>query len=422
MGLNKLYGDGVVYLFGSMLSAAVPFLMLPFLARWLGPADFGIVGNFVLLVGTLAAAVGLSTHGYIPVVYYREGQQKLGPVVGGVIGLCLIGSVVITMVVTLFGTTIESISLIPANWLWLIALAAAGQFLVSVALSVFQTLRRPWAYITLQVSYATLLSALSVTLILFAKLGWEGRAMGQVIAVSLVVAVSFLYLSIQIPIDWRPSKWPFRNLLRFGAPLLPHAMAAIAMSGMDRLILVSVAGAKQLGFYVAAAQIASLVVVAATACNQAWLPWLYSRLAAHSKEADRELVRMTYLAYLFLLGAALGMIVIAPWLMQIIAGPEFVEAIPLLRLLALATAMNACYLFVAAHLFYHERTGLLSFVSFISAAFQFAITFVLGTYFGVKGIAAATMIGALFYWLLTWKMAAQQRCLPWLRALAPSQP
>ena len=29
MGLNKFLGQGTIYLFGSMLSAAVPFLLLP---------------------------------------------------------------------------------------------------------------------------------------------------------------------------------------------------------------------------------------------------------------------------------------------------------------------------------------------------------------------------------------------------------
>ncbi|WIW95941.1 oligosaccharide flippase family protein [Altererythrobacter rubellus] len=417
MGLNKFLGQGTIYLFGSMLSAAVPFLLLPFLARWLGPADFGVVGNFVSLVGVLGAAIGLSTHGYIPVAYYRDGPQSLGQVVGGVTGISLMGLGGALFLVTLFGGPIEAFSLIPAEWLWLVALAAAGQFLIAAALAVFQTLQRPWAYITLQISYAALLSALSVALILFTKFGWEGRAMGQVIAVSLVVAVAFLYLSVRIPIDWRPSYWPLRKLLRFGAPLLPHAMAAIAMASMDRFILTSVEGARQLGFYVAAAQIASLVIMAATAGNQAWLPWLYGRLAANSDTADRELVRMTYLVFACLLATALGLILITPWLMPFVAGSQFVGAVPLLRLLALATAMNAAYLFVAAHLFYHERTGLLSVVSLTAAVFQFAVTYVLGKCLGVEGVAGGTAIGALFYWLLTWTVAARQRPLPWFRAL-----
>ena len=419
MGLNKLLGQGAIYLLGSMLGAAAPFLLLPFLARWLGPADFGIVGNFVSLVGVLVAAIGLSTHGYIPVAYYREGPQSLGPILGGITSICVMGLGGALLLVTLFGGQIEAFSLIPAEWLWLVPLAAAGQFLIAVALSVFQTLQRPWAYITVQVGYAALLSTVSVVLILFAKLGWQGRTIGQVIAVSVVVISAFLYLSVRIPIDWRPFDWPLRKLLRFGAPLLPHALAAIAMASMDRFILTSVEGARQLGLYVVAAQIASLVVVAASAGNQAWLPWLYGRLAAHSDSADRELVRMTYLVFACLLAAALGMILMAPWLVPLVAGPQFVDAVPLLRLLAIATAMNAAYLFVAAHLFYHERTGLLSLVSLTAAAFQFAVTFGLGKRFGLEGVAAATVIGALFYWLLTWTMAARQRRLPWFRVLFP---
>lgn len=419
MSLNKLFGQGAIYLFGSMLSAAAPFMLLPFLARWLGPADFGIVGNFVSLVGVLVTAIGLSTHGYIPVAYYREGPQSLSAAVGGVTGICLMGLGVVLLLVTLFGGAIESLTLIPADWLWLVALAAAGQFMIAVALSVFQTLQRPWAYISVQISYASLLSVLTVTLILCAKFGWEARAMGQAIAISFVAATAFIYLSVRIPIDWKPSDWPLRKLLRFGAPLLPHAMAAIAMASMDRFILTSIESARQLGLYVAAAQIASLVVVAATACNQAWLPWLYGRLAANSDAADRELVRMTYIVFACLLAAALVLILIAPWLVVLVAGPQFEGAVPLLRLLALAAAMNAAYLFVAAHLFYHERTGTLSLASLTAAAFQFATTLGLGTHFGVEGVAAATAIGALFFWLLTWTMAARQRPLPWLRALRP---
>lgn len=94
----------------------------------------------------IVASIALTTHGYIPVAYYREGPQCLGTVRGGVTGICLMG-----LVVTLFGGPIEAFSLIPTTGLWLVALAAAGQFLIAVALSVFQTLQRPCAYIAVQV-------------------------------------------------------------------------------------------------------------------------------------------------------------------------------------------------------------------------------------------------------------------------------
>jgi O-antigen/teichoic acid export membrane protein len=203
-------------------------------------------------------------------------------------------------------------------------------------------------------------------------------------------------------------------LLRFGIPLVPHSLAATLMSSADRIVLSGVGGAQSAGQYFAAFQIAAVLSVAAAATNQAWSPWIYRRLAAPSDATRREIVRSTYLISLSLLAGAALLAANASWLLPWIAGPAFEPAAHLLRWLAPAAAFSGMYYFVANHLFFTGRTGLLSIITVSCSALQLGLMYWLVPAWGPTVAATSTLIGAIAYWLATWAAAHRVSPMPWL--------
>ena len=59
---HPLLRSGGVYFVANVANAGLPFLMLPFLTRYLTPTDYGIVSMFGVLVGILIPFVGVNTH------------------------------------------------------------------------------------------------------------------------------------------------------------------------------------------------------------------------------------------------------------------------------------------------------------------------------------------------------------------------
>jgi O-antigen/teichoic acid export membrane protein len=191
------------------------------------------------------------------------------------------------------------------------------------------------------------------------------------------------------------------------------------MASIDRFALGSAVGPVAVGRYFVAAQIASILLVLATALNQAWLPWLYERLKQGDEAARRQVVRATFSVFLLLAAGAAALALAAPVIVPIVAGPGFEQAIGLLRILAPASACTAAYYFVTAFLFYERRTGLLSTITLSVALFQLVLSVLLVRAAGATGVAVATLAAQASYWAAVWIAARRVHPMSWRLAGEP---
>lgn len=411
---NQLVSHASIYLGATLVSTAIPFLMLPLLTRWLGPAEFGVMGTFLALVGVLAAVIGLATNGLIGVVYFRDGEQYLPSQIGASVAIALVSSLFWLGLVWILRGPLATWTGIAPYFLWAIVIAGAAQFLLNLLLAIFQTLKRPFLFGVTQFGYSGALATATISLVSLYQMGWIGRAFAQISAAVAAILWGFGWLTRSGLLNWQPQSWPIRSSLAFGLPLLPHTLSAMAMVSVDRLALSSRAGPIEVGYYYAAFQIAMVLTVAATALNQAWPQWLYERLAQNDDQVDRAVVRATYVIVALLFMGAIGLALLADWIVPAVVGDGFEASIPLLRVLALAAACNSSYLFVTAFLFYEQKTGTLSMVTLSAAILQTVLSFALVAHWGSLGVAWATLASAAFYLVATWVVANRVHPMPWL--------
>jgi O-antigen/teichoic acid export membrane protein len=67
----KRFGKAGIFLGANIVSAGIPFLLLPFLTKALTPSDYGIVAMFGVMVNVFGTLTGLSVHGAIGVRYFE---------------------------------------------------------------------------------------------------------------------------------------------------------------------------------------------------------------------------------------------------------------------------------------------------------------------------------------------------------------
>lgn len=419
-GWRKLSGDALVYIGASMAGAVVPFLILPFMTRWLGPADYGVVAGYLALVNVVILLVGLSTHGLISVVYYRDGAERMPPQVGASFGILAMMSVPVLAVLYAGSALLESKLGITREWLWTALMAACGQFIALIAMAVWQTLRKPFRYAATQLGFSLTTAGTSLVLVGALDFGWEGRALGQAVGGGFIAIACLLALTATRNADFRPASWNMRGTLQFGLGLLPHAAGAVAIASVDRFALGTYTSTETTGQYFAAFQIASIITAVAAAFNAAWNPWLYERLAQGTHAAKRQVVLATYgVAGVFILGA-LAMALLAPLFVRIVAGPGYEQAGELLRLLAPAAAFSGCYYLFSGYPFYTEKTGRLSAVTLSVATLQIALSFWLGSFAGAPGVALATLISGTTYFVAAWVLSQSLMPMPWTLRRAPA--
>lgn len=419
--MPSLKRASAVYIAAAAMNAAVPFALLPWLTRWLGPAGFGVVGSYLALVNLAAVLVGLSVHGIISVVHFKQDPLDVAGHLRAALRLLWITGLPVLALLLLGGHWLAPWTAVPASWLWTVALVAMAQFVVALGLAVFQAREQALTYGAIQVGVAVGWGLTTLVLVGAVGLAWEGRALAQLLAVLVAACCVGVLLSRQGLLSAQRERVPLKKLLAFGLPLVPHSLAGAVLAGADRLVLTGLGGAEAAGQYFAAFQVAAVLSVGAAALNQAWVPWLYRRLASGQASDKRQVVRTTYAVFgLLLLGGGLlawAGTALLPWL----AGPRFEASGPLLWWLAPAAAFSGMYYFVTNYLFYAERTGVLSAITVSCSVLQLLLMTWTVPHWGADGAAASVCATAAIYTLATWVAAQRVWPMPWtLRSPGPT--
>lgn len=415
--MPSLKQASAIYIAAAALNAAVPFAILPWLTRWLGPAGFGVVGSYLALVNLATVLVGLSVHGIISVVHFKQDPRDVAAYLRSALRLLWLTGLPLVAFLALAAPWMTNWTAVPEPWLWTVAVVAMAQFAVALGLAVFQAREQALKFGAVQVGLALGLGVLTLTLVGALGMGWQGRALAQLIAVAAAACGVLVMLSRQRLLSEEHGRAPMKELLAFGLPLVPHSLAGAVLSSADRLVLTSLGSVEAAGQYFAAFQIAAVLSVGAAAFNQAWVPWLYRRLASGLNEDKLEVVRATYGVFALLLigGLLLGWAgtALLPWL----AGPRFEASGPLLWWLAPAAAFSGMYYFVTNYLFYAERTGVLSGITVACTILQLVLMAWSVPYWGAAGAAASVCITAAAYLVAIWAAAQSIWPMPWTLGL-----
>src|SRR5688572_13090559 len=233
----------------------MPLLLLPVLTRELSPPDYGVVAMFGIFLSIFGAFTGLSVHGAIGVRYFQLDSRALAEYVGSCIIILVIATAAMLLVVTALGTELERVSGVPTAWLLVAVVISGLQVLGAIRLSLWQAAKQAAKYGAFQISQSLLNGGLSLLLVLAAGLGWRGRVLGQVAAIALFSVVAFCLLRVDGLVAksraWREQS---RDAIKFGVPLIPHVLGALATATAGQTIVMNMFGAAETGLYVVGAQ------------------------------------------------------------------------------------------------------------------------------------------------------------------------
>lgn len=406
-----------IYLVSALTSALIPFLLLPILARLLGPEGYGLVGAFTGLVTIATVLVGVSTHGILTTVYFRVDEAEFHRKLAACMWVALCSAPVLWVVSVSAARWLEPATGIPAKWYWALIGAALGQFFLSAALAVAQVRSRALQFAALQIGNSALNLSLTIALVALLTHGWEGRALAQCIATLLVGVCGLLWIGGRDGLPLKTDRRSMAQVLGFGIPLVPHSLAAAVMASADRLILIALIGAATAGQYFAAFQIAAVTSLTSLAINQAMTPWLFKSLANRSDEGDRRIVRLSYLIMAALVAQGVAVALLAGPLVWLAGGSGFEQAVPLVRILAISMTFNGAYYLFANYIFYAHKTHWLSALTLSVSVFQVVAAIAMVHLFGAKGAAWASVATNALYFLGVWVVAARLIPMPWLSAL-----
>lgn len=410
-----LFGNAAIYLGANILNAAIPFLLLPILTRVLTPADYGIVAMFGIVLSVLGAFTGLSVHGAIGVRYFQMQKNELAEYVGTCIGILVISTSFIFLLVVFFGSWLSAVTGVPLDWLLVAVVLSGLQFLGNIRLSLWQVDGQAKKYGAFQVTQSLLNACFSLIFILIVGMAWQGRVLGQALAIGMSGVVALWWLLkddlLVTPVAWRRYG---ADALKFGVPLIPHVIGGLVISTGGQFIVTNMFGMYETGLYVVGVQLGLVLGLISDAFVKSFGPWMYKKLNEDSMVIRHLIVGVIYCSFLFFLIVSLVFSVVIYIIFPLIVGDNFLPARSLIAYFIFGNGFVGMYFAIAGFFFFTSKTKFISIVTITSGVFSIIIMWILGNYFGINGIALGYLLSQMIMFILAWKMATWVYPMPWL--------
>jgi O-antigen/teichoic acid export membrane protein len=414
--IGSLLSGSAVYLFSNIINAAIPFALLPVLTRYLEPSEYGQVAMFQILVGALAAVVGLNVAGATSRKYYDDysSEYELKYFIAACMQILLVSGGIAFAAIYAFREQIAEALGLEVRWiLWAVFLSSAS-VIIQIRLNQWQIRKKARTYGVMQVLQSALNMLLSLMFVIALLKGAEGRMAAQVWTAGVFALLALALLKrdrLFALMVWRPHL--LKEALAFGVPLIPHVAGIFLLVSIDRFVINAELGLAQAGIYMVAVQLASAVAIVFSAVNNAYVPWLFEHLKRDQPEEKRLIVLYTYAWFALILFAAGLAFIFGPWIVALVAGPEYVLAGSVIGWLVLGQTFGGMYLMVTNYIFYSKRTGLLALTTITSGFLNVCLLILLIPYMGLVGASIAFTVAMAIRFLLTWWVAHLRQPMPW---------
>jgi O-antigen/teichoic acid export membrane protein len=415
--LRRLGRHSAVYGIGGIVSRVLAVLLLPLYTRYLTTEDLGAVG-IVVAVSAIAVTIlrlGISSAFFRFYFDSADLARRLLVVRTSfwfTMGMATVG---LAAGVLLAPQLAALLGLDDANLVRAGAVAVWAQMNYEQLTALFRAEERSTEFVLASLANVGLTIGATVLLVVGLEQGALGVIAGNFTGTLLVYLALLGVHREQLGLQF--SRPLLREMNRFGMPLVPAALALVAINFSDRFFLVHIAGLAENGLYEIGVRIASAMVLLLTAFRTAWPAFAYS---IHD---DRE-AKQAYafvLTYLVVVAswAALGLGLLAPWLVRLLATPEFYAGSRVVGVLAFALVAYAAYVVMAIGVGRARRTQFNWVITGLAAALNVVLNLVLIPPYGMMGAAVATAGAyALMFVLMTWYA---QRVFPtpyqWRRVL-----
>lgn len=411
---KKLIKDSVVYITTDILNKSIPFLLLPVLAYYLSPEDFGILAIFNSILSVFVFVIGLNVLGSISVNYYSFSKKELAQYIGNVIYILVASLVFIILIVLIFKTYLQSILEIEYLWIISAAFVSFSSSLVMLNLNLWLVEQKPKLYGIYEILETILKFSFSLFFIVIMIMAWEGRILGMLIGGAISAIISIVILNKRNYIKLEFSKKHIKEALKFGIPLIPHSMSQWLKNGAVIFLLSYYVGSKETGLYSIALQLTQVIIVLSSAFNRSWAPYLYRKLSkSPSLSEKRQIVKFTYIYFITISIVVLIIAVLTPYIIKLFFTDEYYNVNIFIVYLYIGAIFQGMYLMVVNYIFYTKQTKYLAYITFTISIINVVMSYFLINIHGPLGAAIASMISSIITFTGVWYYSNQVYKMPW---------
>ena len=416
--MNRRLWENLGSLYGiHLLNYLAPLLTVPYLARVLGPVQWGALAFAEAYAGlaSLVVEYGFGLSATREISQTRSDPMARSRLLAGVLGaqgLLACGTLVAT-----FAAARLLPSLSPYRPLLPLALSLA----VARAMNpiwYFQGLENLRLVALLTVAANSLAAVAVFFLVRTAADGWISLAL-RAIAMLICSGIALLIAYRDTPFVY-PTMAATLRALHQGRSLFLFRSAVSLYTVANVLLLGFLAAPAVVAWFAGAEKIARVASSAIVPASQAFYPRIIHLLADDPRKAARTMLHSVWLT--LGIGSAAGgaLLVLAPWLVRILLGPGYERSVPLVRLFAVLPPLIAgSNLLGIQWMLPHRLDRQFNWIIVLAGIFNIAAALVLVPLYQQTGMAVSVVLAEI---AVTGAMAVvlwRRRMTPW--TAVPSQ-
>ena len=393
--LTRVVRNSLLYAIANGTRRAVPFLLIPVYAAFLGTEGYGILG-VTNAFQNLLRVVFIFTSGNVIIRFYYELRDDVErrQFLGGFWLLLTLLMLLFALFFELAGPSLfdflfRDVSYRPYGryivWTAFVTILSSG-----ISINLFKARQQPKRYMRFITASAFLQITLIVYFIVVRGEGVVGVLKGMFYAAILLVPVYgfVLYRDIAIAWPWRK----LRQAILFGFPLVPELVALWTLNMSDRIILNNHVSLRELGIYSLGYQLGMMVNLLVNAIDSAWLPYFLSLVDDEDTSKRRELPRLTTYVFGGLAFVGVGVALLAGPLIRLITTPDFHRATQVAPWIAAGYVALGFTFIARSSLIYRQETKYIAIASVVAALTNVGLNWVLIPYWGIMAAAVSTLV------------------------------
>ncbi|MBS3055958.1 MAG: oligosaccharide flippase family protein [Candidatus Aenigmarchaeota archaeon] len=395
---KRMIKDVTGYSISSILTQLLSIIRGIVVARFLGPALYGIFNLLRILLGYSQ----YSQLGMLPAmskeIPYRKGRgEPIENIKNIVFTITLIISLIIGLGVIVFSFLFSS--MFPESLISGLRIVSVLILLQQIYFFYSNYLRAVKEFIFISI-IEILMTVINFALtILFLIYGFSLNGILVALMISYVVVIIYIIRKMKIPLKLYFEKIQAFVLLRNGLPLLLIGIGNICLDSIDKLMIAGFYGTNELGLYSISAMIIAFMLSFSSSAGSVMFPSMMEQYGKRRNEEDLKNYLMKPLVIISCATAILiGIVFIAiPMAVQVFL-PKYILGVDAIRIVIFSTFFIAITSILGNYMIAVNKERIVIAIQFISIGLTITlnyITIMLG--YGLTGIAMATVATFAFY-------------------------
>jgi len=412
MKLFKLFST---YTLITIITAGIPFLLMPLLTHYLSTSDYGTLSLYNTYITILIPLISLGFTGFLTVEFFKKSKTRFQAIFSSSIRIPIVMTFVFLLLLTLFNGMLEDALEVPGKWLILAPIIAFLSIITDTLYSMLIIQKKAKTYGVAAISKTSIEVLLSLFFIISLLMNWQGRIYSWLISISIIAIYAVYYFKKEKWLSFKTyEKIRIKQALIFGIPLVPHLIGKFIINQSDTLFIAKMISIEDVGIYRIGYQFGLIISIISGAFLSVYTPFLLERLAKITEQKKKEIVKLS-LAFIFVLTLLTVVLTLSSeYIFTYFIHEDFSNGAQFVFWTALSYLFWGGYLIFAGYIFYLKKTKILGYISVLNISLNLILNYFLIKEYGVIGVSYATAISFFITFVIIAYISNKLYPMPWL--------